>query len=167
MRSLLLSVAILPALMIAATADHHLLDAGQPTVALANSGRAIRDSTDVVGVVAAFHAALAAGDSAAALKLLAADVVIQESGGVESRADYAQHHLAGDIQFARAVPSVRSAVRVVIDGSVAWASSTSTTKGVYRDRTINSLGAELMVLTRTSGIWQIRAIHWSSRTPRA
>src|SRR5262249_34985242 len=46
------------------------------------------DSADVAAVVQRFHAALAAGDSLAALELLSDDVVILESGGAETRADY-------------------------------------------------------------------------------
>lgn len=125
------------------------------------------DSADVARVVTAFHAALASGDSTAALQLLAPDAVIHESGSVETRSDYAQHHLPGDIQFARAIPSERSAVRVVVAGDVAWTSGTSTTRGTYKDRVINSIGAESMVLSRASGAWRIRAIHWSSRTARS
>lgn len=167
MRSLLLAFAILPVLTTAGTHGPSLLAIADSRVMSVLTRLTPSDSSDVVRVVEAFHAALAAGDSAAALRLLAADVVIQESGGVESRADYAQHHLPGDIAFARAVPSIRSGARVVIVGDAAWTSATSTTKGTYRERTINSLGAELMVLSRTKGVWQIRAIHWSSRTPRA
>ncbi len=125
------------------------------------------DSAEVARVVESFHAALAAGDSVGALQFLAPDAVIQESGGAETRADYARHHLPGDIEFARAVPSTRGAVRVVVAGDVAWSSATSTTKGTYRGRTINAVGAELMVLSRSGGGWRIRAIHWSSRTPRS
>ncbi len=125
------------------------------------------DSADVAGVVNAFHRALAAGDSAAAMALLAPDAIIQESGGVETRRDYAGHHLPGDIRFAQALPGVRSAQRVIVAGDVAWSTSTSTTKGRYRERDINSVGAEIMVLSRVGTVWRIRAIHWSSRTPRA
>ncbi len=136
------------------------------TVVASSTALAVSDSADVAQVVAAFHAALAAGDGAAALRLLAPDAIIQESGGVESRADYESHHLSGDIEFARAVPSTRSALRVVTDGNVAWISSTSVTKGTFRTRAINSVGAELMILSRTSGTWRIRAIHWSSRAAK-
>jgi ketosteroid isomerase-like protein len=131
------------------------------------TAHAVTDSADVAQVVTAFHAALAAGDSVAAMALLSVDAVIQESGGVETRSDYEAHHLPGDIRFARALPGVRSAQRVVVVGDVAWSSSTSATKGTYRDRVINSVGAELMVLSRQAGAWRIRAIHWSSRTPRS
>jgi len=34
------------------------------------------------------------------------------------------------------------------------------------DREMNSLGAELMILTRDDDRWMIRAIHWSSRAAR-
>lgn len=122
------------------------------------------DSAAVVAVIDSYHRALATGDSVAALALLAADAVILESGGVETREEYRGHHLPGDIGFARAVPSKRGAVLVVVRGDAAWASSTSTTQGEYRGRQINSSGAELVVLSRETDGWKIRAIHWSSRT---
>lgn len=121
------------------------------------------DSAAVARTVSAFHQALAAGDSTAALALLAPDVAILESGGRESLAEYRSHHLPGDIQFARAVPSTPGPLSVTVAGDVAWAVGTSVTSGTMEGRTINSAGAELMVLTRKDGIWRIRAIHWSSR----
>jgi ketosteroid isomerase-like protein len=121
------------------------------------------DSSAVVAVVARYHAAMAAGDSATALALLAPDAVVLESGGIETRDQYRAGHLPADVGFARAVASQRSAIRVTIRGEVAWASSTSTSAGEYRDRQINSRGAELMVLSREPDGWKIRAIHWSSR----
>jgi ketosteroid isomerase-like protein len=125
------------------------------------------DSADVAKVVMAYHHAMEQGDSAAALALLADDAVILESGGVETRAEYRSHHLPGDIGFARAIKSERGVIRVVVQGDVAWASSTSVAQGEYRGRQVNSSGAELMVLARTPGGWKIRAIHWSSRARRA
>lgn len=131
-------------------------------------GRAINaDSAAVAAVVGRYHRALATGDSAAALGLLAPDVVVLESGGVETRAEYRAHHLAADIAFARAVPQTRSPLSVVARGDAAWVTSTSTARGSYRGRAINSTGAELMVLSREPGGWKIRAIHWSSRAQRA
>ena len=121
------------------------------------------DSAVIVAVVEAFHAALAAGDSAGALALLAPDAVILESGDLESRAEYAAHHLGADMAFVRAVPSTRITAEVFQDGSAAWVASVTTSKGVYLGREISSQGAELMVLSRTSAGWRIRAIHWSSR----
>lgn len=124
------------------------------------------DSAAVAGVVHQYHQALASGDSTAALALLAADAVILESGGIETRAEYRSHHLLSDIAFARAVTSERGPIAVKTSGDAAWAASTSTTRGQYGERTINSAGAELMVLTRAPDGWRISAIHWSSRNVR-
>ena len=125
------------------------------------------DQQAVLATVKAFHEALAQGDSLAALKLLADDVSVMESGGLETRAEYRGGHLPGDIAFARAVPSTRVEPVVVIQGDVAWIVGTSRTTGTYRDQPVNSAGAELMVLTRTPDGWRIRAVHWSSRNIRA
>ena len=124
------------------------------------------DSSDVAKVVSDFHNALATGDSAAALRLLAPDAVVLESGGIESRSEYRSHHLPGDIGFARAVKSVRGPFRVIVEGSTAWTVSTSTTEGSFNGRAINSVGAESMVLSKSVAGWRIRSIHWSSRNRR-
>ena len=125
------------------------------------------DSATVVATVERFHAAVAAGDSSGALALLAPDAVVLESGGVETRDEFRAHHLAADIEFARAVKSERGPMRVVVRGDAAWAWSTSTTSGEFRGRPVNSAGAELVVLTRLGQEWKITAVHWSSRSRRA
>src|SRR5512132_306578 len=76
--------------------------------AAARAATASSDSADAVNVLTRFHAALAIGDSLTALSLLAADVTILESGALETLADYRSHHLAADIDFAKAVPSKRT-----------------------------------------------------------
>lgn len=117
-------------------------------------------------VVDAYHSALASGDSTAALSLLAEDVIILESGGMEDKQHYRSGHLAGDMRFAQAVPRERGDITVRVVDDVAWAWSTSVTQGRMGDREINAQGAELMVLARVDGEWLIKAIHWSSRERR-
>jgi ketosteroid isomerase-like protein len=121
------------------------------------------DSTAIVATIEQFHASLARGDSASAARLLASDLTVMEAGGVERLADYLAHHLGGDMEYAKAVPSQRTLVSVVQQGDVAWVVGTSVTRGTFRERPVNSNGAELMVLTRTGSGWMIRSIHWSSR----
>ncbi len=145
-----------------ASAEEHIRE-----VERFGGGQASRDSASARAAVERFHAALAAGDSASALALLAPDVIILESGGVETRDEYRSHHLPGDMAFARAVKGERKVTRVVVRGDVAWVSGTSVTQGEYRGRQINSAGAELVVLTRSPEGWRIAAIHWSSRARRA
>lgn len=122
------------------------------------------DSVGAVRAVEAFRAALIRGDSAAALVLLAPDVVVIESGDVEHLDDYRRHHLPADIGFARVLPGVHTLVSAHVEGAAAWVTSTSTTQGQFKGRTVNSVGSELIVLTRTGAAasWRIRAIHWSS-----
>lgn len=122
------------------------------------------DSLQVLEVVDNFHRALAAADSNTVLRLLAEDVTVLESGGIESRSEYRSHHLAADIAFSQAVPGQFGPRKVTVQGDAAWVSSTSTMEGEYRGRQVNSVSAELMVLSRTSSGWTIRAIHWSSRS---
>ena len=125
------------------------------------------DSAAVMATITAFHAALEAGDSAAALALLAPDVQVLESGGVETLDEYRAHHLPADIAFARGVPSERRVLAVTIVDGVAWVAGSSRTRGSWKGRDIDSNGAELMVLTRAPSGWLIRAIHWSSRARRS
>ncbi len=121
------------------------------------------DEAGVLAVVRGFHAALTSGDGAKAMALVADDVVFLEAGSVETRAQYKKDHLPADIEFEKGVSIKRSPIRVVIVGEAAWATSTSEVTGTYQGSAVNSLGTELMVLSRGSGGWRIRAIHWSSR----
>lgn len=117
----------------------------------------------VIAVIEAFHQALAAGDSVAALSHLADGVVVLESGGIEDRAAYRAGHLAADMAFAAALPRTLGEMEVTLMGEVAWAASTSIVQGEMDGRALNAQAAELMVLVRESGAWKIHAIHWSSR----
>lgn len=125
------------------------------------------DSTAVIATVEKFHASLAAGDSTAALASLSDGVQILESGGIEDRTHYRDHHLAADIAYAKAAPSRRTVDQVTVYGDAGWVVSTSITTGEVNGRAVNSQGAELMVLVRTPQGWKIAAVHWSSRTRRA
>ncbi len=122
------------------------------------------DHDAIVAVVEGFHAALEQGDSSAALDFLAPDAQVLESGGRETREQYAGNHLGEDIRFARTVPSQRAGLIVRQEGDVAWTTQTSRTAGSYLGRALESEGAELMVLAKTQAGWKIRAIHWSSHS---
>lgn len=126
------------------------------------------DESAVVGsTVQTFHNALVNADAKAAMNLLAPDAIILESGSAESRGDYEREHLPEDINFARAVRSVRSDVHVEINGDTAWLTCHSKSEGTFQGKPVNSAGVELAVLTRTPDGWRIRAIHWSSRKTRS
>ena len=117
----------------------------------------------VRAVVSRFHSAVTAGDAAGAMAVVGADAVFLEAGGMETRAEYEKDHLPADIEFEKSVPMKRSALRVVVAGDAAWTTCTTELRGTFQGRTIDSIGTEMIVLSRTAGGWQIRAVSWTSR----
>jgi ketosteroid isomerase-like protein len=137
------------------------------SVSLVLAGPAAAQSTNdeaaVRTVVDSFHAALTKGEGAKAMTHVASDALFLEAGGVETRAQYEKDHLPGDIEFEKSVAIKRSPLRVVVLDNAAWATCTSEFVGTFQGRSVDSLGTELMVLSRGPQGWQIRAVHWSSR----
>lgn len=134
----------------------------EAVVAAPEQARRIAPGT-AVDTVTAFHAALANGDRATALGLLADDVVIFESGGVESsRAEYASHHLEADAAFSAAVPRTLISRTQGETADSAWVLSVEAINGTFRGRAIDSRSVETMLLRRVEGHWRIAHIHWSS-----
>lgn len=114
--------------------------------------------------LAAFYAALAAGDTAKATELLAPDVTIYESGYVErSRADYAGHHLPEDMVFAKTSQRVVLRQSQRIDGNLAVIWEETETKAKVKDKDIKIFGTETALLQKNGDDWNIVHIHWSSR----
>lgn len=112
----------------------------------------------------AFHQALASGDRAGALVLLAPDVAIHESGFVErSRDEYAGHHLGGDMEFART--TTRKVLRQTerIDGNTAVVWEETETTGTSRGKPVQLLGTGTAVFEKKGDSWVIVHVHWSSR----
>jgi ketosteroid isomerase-like protein len=119
---------------------------------------------DAIGTADAFDRAIAQGDTAAALALLAPDVLIYESGGQEaSRDDYAAHHLPADIAF---MAQMR---RQVLDrrhgesGDLAWVATRRRLTGTYKGKPLDLLSTETLLLQRQAGAWRIAHIQWSSQ----
>ena len=118
---------------------------------------------EAAAAVDAFHAALGRGETAGAAALLDPDVLIYESGRAErSKAEYAAHHLPADANFAKATRRNVTRRSGRADGTSAWVTTEATTKGKYRDKVIDSVGMETMILKRTGQTWRIVHVHWSS-----
>ena len=129
--------------------------------------RARPDSTGAVAAVARFHEALAAQDSVQAISLLASDIMILESGAIQTRAEYLSHHLGADMKAMQGSKGVRTVVQVTMLGEAAYVVSKTVTPATNADGSNASEMAELMVLSKAPNGWTIRAIHWSSRRRRA
>lgn len=153
----LLGLAVTPLLLAAIHTDAHAMS----SMASQSLQSDVADTaTDVVN---AFHAALKRGDATAALNLMAEDVVIFESGGVErNRAEYATHHLKSDAAFSAATTRTPISQTIASDGNLSSVMSVEFVKGTFRDRPVNSRSVETMVLRKAEGRWRIIHIHWSS-----
>jgi ketosteroid isomerase-like protein len=122
------------------------------------------EAQEAAKAVEAFHAALAGGDGAAATALLAADALIFESGHAErSRAEYASHHAGADAAYAAAVPSRLTHRSGFVEAGTAWIVSESSATGKYKDKPVDRVTTETMILRKTAEGWRIVHIHWSSR----
>ena len=125
------------------------------------------DEIAIVQTLKSFQEALREGDPRLVMNFFAEDAIIMESGVAQTRGEYEREHLSEDIEFARAVKSVRSETRVETQGSAAWATSKLTASGVFDGRRVKTDGVELIVLTKVGTDWKIRAIHWSSHRAKA
>lgn len=141
-----------------------------PSVAAAQNGLAppvalmSSEAQEAAKAVDAFHAKLSGGDGAAAAALLADDALIFESGHAErSRAEYASHHAGADAAYAAAVPSRLTRRNGLVDGDTAWIVSESRATGNYKDKPVDRVTTETMILRNTAKGWRIAHIHWSSR----
>jgi ketosteroid isomerase-like protein len=125
------------------------------------------DSAAAVAVVEQFHSALAAADSVRAVGLLADDVLILESGAVQTRAEYLGGHLGADMRASRGSKGERSVLKVTIVGDAAYVVSKTVTPPTGAQGSTPSESVELMIVTKAATGWKIRAVHWSSRRRRA
>ena len=145
------------------------MDHGDAPVKDAHAGMAMppaaAEASTPQAAVDAFQAALQSGDAAAAERWLAADVLIFEGGGAErSRAEYASHHLKGDMAFMQQVeiePLKRASGGNATD---AWVMSESRIRGKSsKGKPVDVASTETALLRNTPEGWRIVHLHWSSR----
>jgi ketosteroid isomerase-like protein len=120
------------------------------------------DRASVTAAVEAFYGAMKAGDAAAAMRMVATDAVFVEGGRLETRAEYEKGHLPADIDFERAVAAKRGPLTITVNNDTAWVVGLTDYVGTFNGKPVNSVSAQLMVLTRSGGRWLIRSVHWSS-----
>ena len=118
---------------------------------------------EVTAAVESFYAAIKKGDAAAAMSLIAPDAVFLESGKLETRAEYESNHLPADIEFESQVTGKLRPMQVTFNGDTAWVIALTEYAGTFEGDPVDFISAQLVVLTRDSGSWRIRSIHWSSR----
>lgn len=114
------------------------------------------------GVLDAFHHALEEGKAQAALRWLSADALILEGGQVESRDEYASHHLGSDMAFLSAMNSERLSREFQAGDNLVTIITRSRLTGTFKDKEIDVVSSETAVLVRSGDDWQIQHLHWSN-----
>ena len=114
-------------------------------------------------VAAQLGDAIAAGDVDTLRLLLAPDVLIFESGGVESSlAEYESHHMSADIAFMKSMDREVISRRIFDSGDAVTVATRSRIHGMYKEQDIDLISTETLVMKKVGGQWKIVHIHWSS-----
>lgn len=145
----------------AAQHAHHPAPASTPAIDVP------ADAAAAVAIADQFAQALAGGDFETVKKLLAADVLILESGGAErSREEYLSHHAISDAKFLKDAHQQLVRRRAHATGKLVWIGSESELHTTKDGAPLTLLSTETMVLRHTPDGWRIAHIHWSSRPKR-
>jgi ketosteroid isomerase-like protein len=113
----------------------------------------------------AFEQAIARADEAQVRALLAPDVLIYEMGGQEaSLEEYAAHHMKADMEFMRAMERKLIGRTHGVSGDLAWVATRRRVTGTYKDKPVELLSTETLVLRRAAGAWKIVHVQWSSQS---
>ena len=137
------------------------------SAAVAGAQNSRPDSVAAVSAVEQFHAALAAADSARAVSLLSDDVLILESGNIQTRAEYLGGHLGADMKASQGSKGERAVIKATVVGDAAYVIARTLTAPSGVAGNTGSESIELMVLSKSASGWKIRSVHWSSRRRRA
>ena len=133
----------------------------------AEHGAATPDTAALGAVADALTEAIVAGDRAAVEALLLEDARIYEGGKVESRTEYFSHHFGSDGAFLGAMQREPLTRSVEIDGHTARVTSTSRLHGTFRERAMDLVSTEVLVLRHSAeNGWRVAEVHWSSE-PRS
>jgi ketosteroid isomerase-like protein len=114
-------------------------------------------------VAAQLHQAISAGAVDTLRSLIAPEVLIFESGGVEtSLAEYEGHHMPADMAFMKGMKQELLLRRVVEAGDFAIVVTQSRIHGVAKEQDFDISSTETLLMKNVDGQWQIEHIHWSS-----
>ena len=107
--------------------------------------------------------AIATGDINSLRSVVAPDVLIFESGGVESSLDeYEGHHMPADMAFMRSMQREVIFRQVLDSGESATVVTRSRIHGMYKGQNVDQKSTETLVMRKMGGQWKIIHIHWSS-----
>jgi ketosteroid isomerase-like protein len=118
--------------------------------------------TDPVAAVDAFHQALQDGNGKAALALLHDKATVLEEGQIETKQEYAGHHLGADMEFKTQTETEQVSRENKVQGPQATVTTRSHTTGSYNGAPVDVVTDESASLYRSDNGWLITHIQWSS-----
>jgi ketosteroid isomerase-like protein len=130
--------------------------------ALIASTGAEAGNTTATEVADQFGQALKENNEPAVRNLLDENVLIFESGSVESSLEeYASHHMSADMAFMQEIEKEIITRSVVENGDMVVISTKYRMFGTYKAQNFDKTSLESLVLKKTEGTWKIVHIHWS------
>jgi hypothetical protein len=109
-----------------------------------------------------FAAAMKQGDSELVHQVLDTNVLIFESGNIESSLEeYASHHLEADIAFMEDIDKEIISQTLIEDSNLVIISTSYRMFGTYKDQEFDKTSLETLVLRQMHDGWKIVHIHWS------
>ena len=110
------------------------------------------------------YTGLKTGDTELVQTILDPQVLIFESGGVESSLqEYASHHMGADMAFMANMNREIISRKILEQGEICVIATQARLTGTYRNKQIDSVSDETLVLQKKEQGWRITHIHWSSR----
>ena len=107
--------------------------------------------------------AIAIGDINSLRSIVAPDVLIFESGSVESSlSEYEGHHMPADMAFMKAMRREVISQKVIDSGDSATVVTRSRVQGLYKGQEVDMNSTETLVMRNVNGQWKVVHIHWSS-----
>jgi len=128
------------------------------------SGASVADADHAASLAAdGLHDAIAMRDVNALRSWVAPDVLIFESGGVESSlAEYEGHHMPADMAFMKTMEREVISRKVFDAGDSAIVVTRSRVHGVHEGKAVDLSSTETLVVKKMGDQWKVVHIHWSS-----
>jgi|GEM_PF-307712 len=123
--------------------------------------RAVELPDDPVTAVDEFHQALAGGNGEVALALLHDKATLLEEGQVQSKQEYAEHHLGEDMKFMAQAQSERLSREQRVEGRQATVTTRNHLTGTYEGTPVDVVLDETVSLYQTGNGWIITHVQWS------
>jgi ketosteroid isomerase-like protein len=103
------------------------------------------------------------GDVDSLRAIVAPEVLIFESGGVESSlVEYEGHHMLADMEFMKAMDREAISQQMKHSDDLATVFTRSRISGSYKSKEIDVYSTETLVMRKMNGKWKVVHIHWSS-----